>query len=77
MSRLFPNNTPKRTTDMKSGIVYRSRNAAGKAVAPEFGLPITNYVWFDVLRLAPKGRFLDTQTREVILHTGRLEQNRY
>ncbi len=72
MSGLFLNNTPRRTTDTKSGIKYRSRNAAGKAVAPEFGLPITNYVWFDVLRVAQNGRFLDTKTGRVILRTGRL-----
>lgn len=72
MSRLFRNSTAKRTTDTKTWIVYCARNAAGKAVAPEFGLPITDYVWFDVLRLAPEGRFIDTETRRIILRTGRL-----
>jgi len=72
MSRLFRNNTPKRTTDTKTGIEYQSRNAAGKAVASEFGLRITDYVWFDVLRLATEGRFIDTKTGRTILRTGRL-----
>lgn len=72
MSGLFTDNKPKRTTDTKTGIVYKSRNQAGKAVAPEFGLPISDYVWFDVLRVAQVGRFVDTKTRRVILHDGRL-----
>lgn len=72
MSGLFRNSTAKRTTDTKTGIEYDARNAAGKAIASEFGLPITNYVWFDVLRLAPEGRFIDTKTGRIILRTGRL-----
>lgn len=72
MSGLFRHNRPKRTRDTQSGMEYQSRNAAGKAVAPEFGLPVTDYVWFDVLRLSREGRFADIETGRVILRTGRL-----
>ena len=67
-------NPPKKTKDTKTGIVYPSRNAAGKALAPTFSLPISPYVWYDVLRCAQEGRFIDTETGKIILRDGRLKK---
>lgn len=44
--------------DTKTGKVYHSKAAAGMAVAPEYGLVVNNFVWYEVIKLAPK-RFVD------------------
>ena len=63
----------KRTLDTKTGIVYKGRNAAGKAVASELGLghiPNYNFVWYNVVRLAEPNRFVDVETGRPILRNG-------
>lgn len=42
--------TPKPVLDIKTGIVYRTESSAGKAVAPEYGLPVHNYVWYELVK---------------------------
>lgn len=40
--------------DTKTGIIYRSESAAGKALAQEFGTPITNtYAYYKIIKDAP------------------------
>lgn len=63
----------KHTLDTRTGIVYKSRCAAGRAVAHESGLeliPNYNFVWFDVVRLAEPNRFVDVETGRSILRSG-------
>jgi len=38
-----------RCMDTKTGNVYHSHASAGMAVAPEFGLKVHNFVWYEVL----------------------------
>lgn len=41
--------------DTKTGIVYRSKAAAGMAVAGEYGLDATNtFIWYEVIKMDPK-----------------------
>jgi len=47
-----------RCMDTKTGNVYHSHASAGMAVAPEFGLKVHNFVWYEVIAKAP-GRFQD------------------
>jgi len=47
-----------RCVDTKTGNVYHSHASAGMAVAPEFGLKVHNFVWYEVIVKAP-GRFKD------------------
>ena len=54
--------------DTKTGKVYKSKTAAGIAVAHEYNLPVNNFVWYSILKL-DKGRFVDAtalKTKEVI-----------
>jgi len=56
----------KETLDTKTGIIYKSKNAAGRAVAPELGLehiPNYTFVWYDVVRLAEPNRFIVAEIR--------------
>jgi hypothetical protein len=39
-----------RTLDTKTGKVYHSHAAAGMAVAPEFGLKVHNFVWYELVK---------------------------
>lgn len=39
-----------RTLDTKTGKVYHAHSAAGKAVAPEYGLPVHNFVWYELVK---------------------------
>lgn len=39
--------------DTKTKIVYHSRAEAGKAVAGEYGLPVHNFVWYEVIKKDP------------------------
>ena len=47
------------TRDTKTGRIYKSRAAAGMAVAPELGLKIHNFVWYEVLAKVGDSRFED------------------
>jgi len=47
-----------RCMDTKTGNAYHSHASAGMAVAPEFGLKVHNFVWYEVITKAP-GRFTD------------------
>jgi len=61
------------TMDSKTGRLYSTRDAAGRAVAGEFGLPALNnynYLWFEVLRLSEPGRFIDVDTGKPIQKDG-------
>lgn len=50
--------------DTKTGIVYRSKAAAGMAVAGEYSLDSAEtFVWYQVIKLAPK-RFVSATTDE-------------
>lgn len=73
MTGVFRDNRRKPTRDRETGIEYASRNQAGRAIAPEFGLnpPYDNFVWFQVLRIAPFGRFEDVETGAAIQPNGR------
>lgn len=53
----------KAVLDTKTGKVYPSHASAGMAVAPELGLPVHNYVWFEVIR-TDAARFKDISTQE-------------
>lgn len=45
--------------DTTTGITYKSKSAAGKAVAAEYGLdPKDTYVWYEIIKKAPK-RFVE------------------
>jgi len=74
MSGRFKNNNPKPTRDAQTGTEYRSRNQAGRAVAPQFGLPLDNFVWFEVLKRAASSRFIDVNTSRPILPDGRVSE---
>jgi len=53
----------KAVLDTKTGKVYHSHAAAGMAVAPEFGLKVHNFVWYEVIPKAPN-RFKDISQEE-------------
>ena len=36
--------------DTKTGKVYRTKSAAGIAVAPEYGLKVHNFVWYELVK---------------------------
>lgn len=36
--------------DTKTGIAYRTKAEAGKTVAPEFGLKVHNFVWYELVK---------------------------
>ena len=64
-------NPPKPLCDSNTGKQYSSRNKCGVAVAPEFGLNPENThswsrVWYRVLKLAPRARFIDKETGQPI-----------
>ncbi len=40
--------------DTKTGIVYPSKSKAGMAVAAEYNLPISTFVWYEVIKKDPK-----------------------
>jgi hypothetical protein len=42
--------TPIHTLDTKTNKVYRTQAEAGIAVAPEFGLKIHNFVWYELVK---------------------------
>jgi len=44
------NRTPIRTLDTVTGKVYPTHSAAGMEVAPEYGLPIHNFVWYELVK---------------------------
>ena len=74
MTGVFASNRPRPTRDRETQIEYPSRNQAGRAIAAEFGLnpPYDNFVWFQVLRIAPFGRFGDVETGAAIQPDGRI-----
>lgn len=52
-----------RTLDTKTDLVYKSHAACGMAVAPELGLKVHNFVWYEVLAKFPD-RFQDITDEE-------------
>jgi hypothetical protein len=52
-----------KTLDTKTGKVYHSHAAAGMAVAGEYGLPVNNWVWFEIIKKDPT-RFKDISDQE-------------
>lgn len=52
-----------KTLDTKTGKVYKSHAAAGIAVAPELGLKVHNFVWYEVIVKFPD-RFKDITDEE-------------
>lgn len=70
----------KPTLDAKTGIAYRSRMEAGKALAHEFNLELRqgyNLTWYDVVRLAESNRFVDIETGNYILQNGSISNRKY
>lgn len=53
-----------KTLDTKTNLVYKSHAACGMAVAPEFGLKVHNFVWYEVLAKVGEGRFKDITVEE-------------
>lgn len=41
---------PQPVLDTKTGVAYRTKSAAGIAVAPEYGLPVHNFVWYELVK---------------------------
>lgn len=52
-----------RCKDTKTGKVYHSHASAGMAVAPELGLKVHNFVWYEVIA-KDKTRFQDISDEE-------------
>lgn len=52
-----------RCMDTKTGNVYHSHASAGMAVAPEYGLKVHNFVWYEVIA-KDKTRFTDISEEE-------------
>lgn len=52
-----------KTLDTKTGKVYHSHAAAGMAVAGEYGLPVNNWVWFEIIK-KDSTRFKDISDQE-------------
>ena len=41
---------PQHVLDLKTGKVYRTKAEAGMAVAPEYGLKVHNFVWYELVK---------------------------
>ena len=41
---------PQHVLDLKTNKVYRTKAEAGMAVAPEFGLKVHNFVWYELVK---------------------------
>lgn len=52
-----------KTLDTKTGKVYHSHASAGMATAGEYGLPVNNWVWFEIVKKDPT-RFKDISDQE-------------
>lgn len=55
--------TAVRCMDTKTGNVYHSHASAGMAVAPELGLKVHNFVWYEIIAKNPT-RFKDITDEE-------------
>jgi hypothetical protein len=73
MLRKSNNNWPKPVRDSCTDTSYRSRLAAGIAIAPEFGLdPTESHVWFKIIKVAEPGRFIDVESGKPIGANGKI-----
>jgi hypothetical protein len=72
MSGIWEDNSPKKTLDLNTGVVYPSRHQAGKAIAIQAGIDpdAKPSPWCKVVREFPQ-RFVDVKSGKMIDRNGR------